>query len=485
MRRFLEGRLTLWAAIVILALSIWAVPRVRPTSANVPHTPSFTISLGGVTVAPYGIAATPGRLLVTVCVGGGIQVLSVGVDSDGVATATVFAPITGDCIEPDIAIAPATPGLPGIHSFPSQNAAGFFSNYAYVTQATATGLKIWQVTHLGMVSLFATLPDCVGPTDHGNISFSRVVPDPTKPSFGPHGTGIVSCTSGLVWKLLPTSPGGSTGTATLVGNVRAMIEGPDVAPLTFTVGPGDAFFGSESDSQVYRLSPRGQVRRVVTWPAANQVDFVAKPKCDYLTSLATYFAIVSPEPPSISAPARVWKFPQSAFTGPPNLGGIAALVTRGFGTSGDPNGIGLLTSDRGGSIRPFHAFEEGFRGAAFAYCDPTLIGIDVEPQSNPTTVINWGSNGLVTVIIQGSATFDVNSIILTSITFGWTGDEQSLDHCTEGKKDYDGDGDLDVECKFRIQRLGVPLAEQLSGVKLILKLLYNAPSGDPPAEGSD
>src|SRR3989304_6123546 len=75
MRRFLEGRdLALWATVVILALSIWAVPGVRPTSANVPHTPSFTIALGAGTVAPYGIAATPGRLLVTVCGDGEIPV---------------------------------------------------------------------------------------------------------------------------------------------------------------------------------------------------------------------------------------------------------------------------------------------------------------------------------------------------------------------------------------------------------------------------
>lgn len=479
MRRYRVDRKVL-ARVVFIAL-VFALlgPGYRITSAHLADS-SFTIQLNNSPVAPFGIAATPARLLVVVCATGpAIKVLSVSVDSLGVATATVFASISGNCsvpfYEPDIAIAPATPDFTSDPpSFPSQNAAGFHSNYAYVAQPTNDGLKIWQVTHEGFVGgdPFVTLADCAAPTDRGNIAFSRVIPEPTKPSFGPHGTMIVSCTNGKIWRVLPNFPGASAGTATQKGNLNTFIEGPDVAPLTFSAGPGNAFFGSESDGWVYSLSPRGQVKRVVRWPAANEVDFVPAPKCDFLTSGGTYFTIVGGD---------VWKFPQSSLTG---RGGKAALVTRGLGTLNDPNGIGLLTADKGGSITAFHRFEDSHHGSAFAYCDPTIVAIEVEPQTEPN-VINFGSNGLVTVLIFGSATFDVGKIIQASLTFGWTGNEQSWNHCTEGKKDLNDDTFLDLECKFRIAQLGVPLQNQQPGVGLILKGQYLAPSGDPPLEGFD
>lgn len=79
------------------------------------------------------------------------------------------------------------------------------------------------------------------------------------------------------------------------------------------------------------------------------------------------------------------------------------------------------------------------------------VGIDIKPSSFPNS-INSESRGKIPVAILSSEAFDAPSQVnATSLTFGKTGDEQSLAFC-RGSEDVNGDGLLDLVCHFYTQR---------------------------------
>ncbi len=456
------------AAALVLGFGLLLGPVVGTTSA---HQGEVTFSITGSPV-PTGIAVTPSRFLVARCAGGSIELLSLSADSGGFATPTSFASISGGCVDPDVALAPITPNFASVtNDFPTLNAAGFHNNYAYVTQRTAAGgLLIREVSHTGAVTpaAFATINDCQPPYT-GDIVFSQVSPPPGT-GFGPHGTMLVVCTNGKVFKVA------SSGAVSTVADTNVSpIEGGGVAPLTFGVCPGCLFVGAAGANFVYSISPSGQVKKVARWPAANDVDFVPGFKCGFQNSDYTYFSILSP--------SSITKWPILAFSGKSNT---AALVTRAFGAIGQ-NGIGLLTAARGGTITNFEPFDGARPASQFVDCNgSTLVDIDVDPSSD-LNIINLDSGGLVVVVIYGSAIVDVSTIDQspTALTFGYTGIEPSLDHCAKGRKDDNGDGYVDLECHFRIALLGVPTPHPLQPIHWILRGTYGGPSSDPPLEGGD
>jgi uncharacterized repeat protein (TIGR01451 family) len=80
--------------------------------------------------------------------------------------------------------------------------------------------------------------------------------------------------------------------------------------------------------------------------------------------------------------------------------------------------------------------------------------IDIKPGSYPNS-INPKSKGNIPVAILSSATFDAPSQVeKTSLTFGRTGDEQSLAFCNPNGEDVNGDGLLDLICHFETQKTG-------------------------------
>jgi len=465
--------LTVAAAAVLLAFGLVLGPSLR---ASLAHQDEVTFTISGNPVAT-GIAVTPSRMLVARCNNNGatIELLSLVPDSGGTAAASWFASVPGGCVDPDVALAPITPNFAaGTNDFPTLNAAGFHNNYAYVTQRTpAGGLQIREVSHTGAVTggAFATLPDCPAPYT-GDIVFSQVAPPPNT-GFGPHGTMLVVCANGKVFKV--TSSG---GVSTVADAHASPIEGGGVAPLTFGVCPGCLFVGASGADFVYSISPSGQVKKVARWPDANDVDFVPGFKCGFQNSAYTYFSILSP--------SSITKWPISVFAG---KGNTAALVTRAFGATGQ-NGIGLLTAARGGTITNFEPFDGSRPASQFVDCNgSTLVRIDVDPASD-LNIINLDSGGLVVVVIFGSAILDVSTIDRSrtgpnALTFGYTGNEQSLDHCAQGRKDDDGDGYPDLECHFRIPLLGVPSPFPAQPIEWILRGTYGGPASDPHFEGGD
>jgi hypothetical protein len=83
------------------------------------------------------------------------------------------------------------------------------------------------------------------------------------------------------------------------------------------------------------------------------------------------------------------------------------------------------------------------------------INIDVKPgNDNDWAPINPKSHGKIPVAILSSSSFDAMALNVSSLTFGATGDEDSLSHCNKSGKDVNGDGMLDMLCHFNNQDAG-------------------------------
>jgi hypothetical protein len=105
------------------------------------------------------------------------------------------------------------------------------------------------------------------------------------------------------------------------------------------------------------------------------------------------------------------------------------------------------------------------------------VDIDIKPGSDPNA-INPRSRGTIPVAILSNATFDATTEVdRTSLTFGRTGDEDSLARCT-ANEDKNGDGLLDVVCHFSTQRAGF----QSGDTEGVLKGMT---TGGVPIQGTD
>lgn len=432
-------------AFVLIFGSFAIGPNVQLTSAHLGE------SVFALVNEPIGVAATPGRLLVThpwtvtqaqFDAGVRREVLSI----DGAGNVSVFATLPTRVGSHEEYIAVAGPADPSKAGFPSPTPAGFVSNTVYVTQ----GPVIRKISFdRSSVTQFAELSSC--PASHNGITFDRVG------SFG--FNMIVACNNGQVWKVT------SGASATLVATIYDFIEGPDVAPLSFTSCPGCIPVAAEFTNTVYGVRPpqegESSVVTVASWTGAESVHFVPSSKCTSATSGGTFFTAIFP--------VNVTKFPISAFAG---LGG-RALVTSEFG-----GGIGLITSTGSLPITPtlFHANFGQHEGSAFVDCTvPLLLEAEREPGS-----INPKAPGLVTVFIFKTANFNPESLIPETLRLGITGTEQSFAFCVPGVSHRRGRPARD--CKFHKNLLGIP-SEGIFRGTLILKGKYQAPTGDPDAEG--
>lgn len=449
------GRTALAVLVILTFGSLLGGPQVGTTTGHIGEAPFVSV------VEPVGVAATPGRLLVThpLC-GDSSEVLTI--DSGGAASVFATLPPRGSaCFEQNVAVAgPADPSKPG---FPSPTRGGFPSNYAYVTR----GAKVLKITLDGTVSLFTTIPSCVQSSETG-ITFDRVG------SFG--WNMIVTCSTGKMWRVT------ATGAATLIADVAdalglasVRIENPDVAPLSFTPYGGQLFVAAEDLGKVLAVSPSGAVSTVASWSSAEGVNFIPLNKCTFGTSGGSFFTAIFRS--AKQGTGAIYRFPLSAFSDQSGR----ALVT---GESGP--GIGLLTSNNGAiTTGVFHESIGAHEGSVFVDCTvPLLLKIIVKPGSIPHT-INPASEGKVPVAILASPTFNaLTQTVVSSIRFGFTGTEDSIAFCNLSGKDVNGDGLLDLICHATTKKLGIPTQGVYRG-PLILKMHYNAPGGDPDGEGSD
>ena len=82
------------------------------------------------------------------------------------------------------------------------------------------------------------------------------------------------------------------------------------------------------------------------------------------------------------------------------------------------------------------------------------VDIDIKPGSDPNS-INPKSRGTIPVAILSTPDFDATSEVdKLSLTFGSTGDEESLAKCTKSNEDVSGDGLDDIVCHFNTQDTG-------------------------------
>ncbi|MHC4611936.1 MAG: hypothetical protein ACYS7M_16510 [Planctomycetota bacterium] len=82
------------------------------------------------------------------------------------------------------------------------------------------------------------------------------------------------------------------------------------------------------------------------------------------------------------------------------------------------------------------------------------IEIDIKPGSDPNS-IRPTSQGKIPVAILSSPDFDARTELDTaSLTFGRTGDEESLSRCNRSGEDINGDGLLDQICHFKTRDAG-------------------------------
>lgn len=102
-----------------------------------------------------------------------------------------------------------------------------------------------------------------------------------------------------------------------------------------------------------------------------------------------------------------------------------------------------------------------------------VAGIDIKPGSDPNS-INLGSRGTIPVAILSSESFDATQVDPGSLTFGATGDEDSLHlrgrdavaNC--GVEDVDADGMDDLVCHFHTQETGLTVGDTEATLKGVI-----------------
>jgi hypothetical protein len=126
--------------------------------------------------------------------------------------------------------------------------------------------------------------------------------------------------------------------------------------------------------------------------------------------------------------------------------------------------VGVASSGRtfstNGEVSPFVArsTSNGSYTLIISGASPSMqqISIDIKPGTDRIARLNPKSNGDVAVALLSSATFDAMKVDRASLTFGATGDEQSLERCAKHGHNVDrGRPRLpDLICQFDIQKAG-------------------------------
>lgn len=440
-------------------------PNARSTSAQVVNESFFAM-----VDQPIGVAATPGKLYVTrpFC-GNPRQVLSI----DSTGSSSVFATLPdreGGCFEEYITVVPAPPNSHTLPRFPTQNPAGFNSNFIYVTQ----GPNVKQISPFdGSVAQFASLPTC--PSTSNGI---------TVDSVGTFGFQlIVACSNGQIWLLNSsgqTVTVGGTPTSSPIATVPAFIEGPTIVASTFAPFGGQLLVASETTNTVYAVSNLGAVSTVASVNTAEIVDFIPSTLCDFAASGGAWFSAIFS--------TSIFKLPASVFTGLDD--GKHAVVPSEVGNA-TTAGLTLLTSSGTPptiSSSTFRSFFAQHEGSAFVNCNvPRLLKIIVKPDSIPHA-INTESQGTIKIAILGELGFDpTKQLVLTPAALRAGPPATSNNQSFTGFCSFEAvtsSGFIDAECEFDVQAMfaGSGITGVYTG-PIIVKGVLKTGSGDPDAEG--
>ena len=111
----------------------------------------------------------------------------------------------------------------------------------------------------------------------------------------------------------------------------------------------------------------------------------------------------------------------------------------------------------------------------------TEIDIDIKPGSDPNS-LNLNGNGVVPVGVFGTDTFHVNDINVSSVGFGFDGNNAAAVHSGH-IEDLDNDGFDDMVLHFREGELAIPIS---TPGNMTLDLLLTGELNDSTAfEGTD
>lgn len=118
------------------------------------------------------------------------------------------------------------------------------------------------------------------------------------------------------------------------------------------------------------------------------------------------------------------------------------------------------------------------QGVINAAPEAISVAIDIKPRGDPNS-INPNSGGKIPVAILSAANFDAPSQIdRASLTFGPTGNEESLVSCSSKSKDFNRDRLLDLICHFDAVQAGFQCGDT-DGI------LRGQTEDGVPIEGSD
>ncbi len=155
-----------------------------------------------------------------------------------------------------------------------------------------------------------------------------------------------------------------------------------------------------------------------------------------------------------------------------------------YGNTGQHSAFTLTAPD--GKTIASAVYNGGLNPAAAASIDNLILGfvlpplevsIDIKPGGGPNS-INPKSNGKIPVAILSTKEFNAPSQIdPNSLTFGHTGDEQSLAFC-HGSEDVNRDGVQDLVCHFYTQDTGFKCGDTEG-------ILKGKTTDGKPIEGSD
>jgi len=131
-----------------------------------------------------------------------------------------------------------------------------------------------------------------------------------------------------------------------------------------------------------------------------------------------------------------------------------ALVTVPLGINDQDAIVGIYTSD-GVTLHGF-----------LATPSVLTVSIMIKPRAAPPVPINPGAEGKIPVAILSTASFNaVTQVNTTSLTFGHTGNENSLAFCAPGGEDVNADGSLDLVCLFNTPTTGFVAGDTVATLK--------------------
>jgi len=230
--------------------------------------------------------------------------------------------------------------------------------------------------------------------------------------------------------------------------------GPTEWTYTLTYDPLDNYAVCPAPGNVATITLSGLVGVVAATPPTS-TDF--DPPGGYLDTInlawipqvsgggtVVTWTHLGPGTGNFSVPKHVYGF--KVFTATPAVNGAVNVASDGF--SFDVSVIGPCPVQPKDD-RDFTGTTDGPVGLVGI----RVVPIDVKPGSFPNS-INMLSQGTIPVAILSTASFQApTEVDRSSLTFGRTGNEQSLAFCT-GAEDVNNDGLLDLVCHFFTRSTG-------------------------------